>query len=284
MGRASVLNLSCQNNCVNKQYLNGVYPAAAIFEKENHFHPMEAHVREVASEIAGFAHCAIRISYTGERYLKQGNDSFITEMCSHMSDEQLCDYLAGVDRQIHDARKNLVTSFNRKKENGVSRDAALAQVYAELVIRSVESNTGNCAEKALLAGILLKSSLTMALMQHGYTDIEIENANFRIAIAENGNHGGDHTVCLLRYNLGSEKVVVVDPWLNGSVYDEKSAAAVYATNLENPNEPSIFDKVDDNKTQAVNDEQCVAEVMRSVKSIFGDEFELLYSSTCTPVP
>jgi|GEM_PF-5460524 len=239
---------------------------------------MESQVRDVASGIANFAHRAIRISYTGENSLKPGRDSFVTEMCSEMSHEQICDYFVGIDRQIGEARNNFGTSFDRKKANGMSRDAALAEVHAELVIRSMESNTGNCAEKALLAGILLKATLIEELTHRGYPDFEIENANIRISIAENGNHGGDHTVCLLHYDIGGEKAVVVDPWLNGTIYDPEDAHSVYVTNLENPNEPAIFDQVDKNKTQAVNDEECVAEVMRSVKNIFGENLEFLLSS------
>lgn len=273
-----MLAFNCRNAYVNKHYLSGIYPVAAISEEEKYFALMESHVRDVASGISGFAHRAIRISFTGENRLKSGSDSFVTEMCQEMSHKQICDYFVGIDRQIEEARDNFFISFNRKKVAGISRDSALAQVYAELVIRSMETNIGNCAEKALLAGILLKSMMTTALTEMGYTGLEIENANLRVTIAENGNHGGEHTVCLLHYNIGGEKFIVVDPWLNGTIYDQKNIQAVYAANLEDPNEPAIFDKVDDNMTQAVNDDECVAEVMRSVKSIFGEDVEFLHST------
>lgn len=232
---------------------------------------MAQNILSIASECSNIAHQAIRISLTGETDIKPGDDSFVDEMLIGMSNEAINDYLTTIDAQIHKMRNEMIDDFHAKQNAGASRDFALAQAFGGHIIKAMLTNTGNCAEKAMLAGILIKATIVAALKDKGFTDLEIENAKIEVSIAENGRHGGDHTVCLLSYNINEKKEFIVDPWLHGTVYDQEDAYPIYEAALWDQNEPTLFDKIDDNKTQVINDQKCINIVLQWAKEFLGNE-------------
>jgi hypothetical protein len=123
---------------------------------------------------------------------------------------------------------------------------------------------GNCAEKAFLAGIFIKALMTNSLKQQGFSSIEVASANIQISIADEGHHDGDHTVCLLSYNIDGDKTLIVDPWINGTVYHSADSQSLFGASF-------VFDNICENKTLAVNDDGCVKAVMDWAGEVFDQD-------------
>jgi hypothetical protein len=224
---------------------------------------LNADIHKTAAQATQFVHHIVPFSPSGTVRFKQ----------EHVGNESLCQAIQVVDEM----RANMLKLFKKDIANGKSRPDALVHAHSEYVIEAMRKKTGNCAEKALLAGMLIKATLETSLKLKGYTDEELDSANIQLAIVDNGSHGGDHTVCLLSYDLDGEHYLIVDAWLNGVTYTAQEAAQLYEEYLVDPNETYQFDRLHRDKTFVVNDRTCVATVLQWV----ADHYEI---DLCSPYP
>lgn len=221
-------------------------------------------IHDVASEVSSFVHHLVRISYTAEYNLRLESDSFVGEMLVDLSDQAKANYLNNVQASIERMRDDMVNYVIEQKTLGVPSHCALMQGYCNYLINVITSNMGNCAEKALLVGIFVKALMTTSLQKKGFSKGEVDAADIRIVIADNGNHDGDHTVCLLNYKINGQKSLVVDSWMGGVVYNAGNAQQLF-------DDTFVFDNVLENKTLAANDEECVNTIMNAVREVYAED-------------
>ena len=221
---------------------------------------MRTDINDIASAASQFEHHLVPISPTAAVRLKKDH------LNGRTTDRN---GLTASNSTIENMRIDLLTMFKNDLINGVSRDHALVHAHSEYAIKVIENKMGNCSEQALLVGMFIKATLETGLKLRGYSKDEIEKADIQLAIAENGDHGGDHTACVLSYDIGGEYYLIADPWLKGATYTQQEASEFYASHLVNPDESFHFDKVCKDKTFVVNNDACVTTVMQWLINNYG---------------
>jgi len=239
--------------------------------KEPRCEQMRNAINEIAFESSKFVHHLVPNSPTAVQRLKN-------ELLGvSVSDQCLVDW----NTVINGMRVNMATIFKQNIADfgWENRHFAVVNSHSVYAIDIIKTKTGNCAEQALLAGILTKATLQTGLKLRGFSEAEITKADIQLTIGEfreQQSVSNDHTVCLLSYDINGEELFFVDPWINGAVFNQKNADEFYAAHIDNLQKPLIPTKVHLDKTMAINDAYCLPKVMESIDEHYEIDWRSLH--------
>jgi hypothetical protein len=146
-----------------------------ISKSQQRIQQMSVAIDEIASEVSRFVHHIVPNSPSAQARFKSDREG--NSPGKDSTDNELV---------LQQTRREMGETFKKDiAELGWgSRAYAVAHAHSEYVKEVIKTGIGNCAEKALLAGILLKATMHNCLKQRGFSSKDIATADIQLTIEE----------------------------------------------------------------------------------------------------